>query len=296
MRFTKMSGSGNDFVVVDNRTETIRPDEASALARLLSRPRLSVGADGLVLLSTPADLPQGLSYSWRYVNADGSDGEMCGNGAMCAARFAVESGIAPADHAFLTPSGPVHAKVDPASGNVSIAISPPGPLTGPIPVIAAGRELAVWQIQVGVPHSVVFVEDADAFASPNEFHEIGRAVRYHEAFAPAGTNLNVVSPVAPDHWRMRTWERGVEAETLACGTGAVASSLVIAATQGLAPPIRIRTSGGRDLVVTWQQDQSDVTDVELTGHAAIIYTADLGPDALLDQDSSQNTRRNSAES
>jgi diaminopimelate epimerase len=159
-------------------------------------------------------------------------------------------------------------------------------------LFAADRELTCWNVTVGVPHSVMFVDDADTYADAADFHLLGNAVRHHNDMAPAGTNLNVVSRIQSGHWRMRTYERGVEAETLACGTGAVASSLVIRHVMSEPWPMRIRVSGGRDLSVA----ESDTDAITLTGHAAIIFTGDLGPDALLDQDSSQNTRRNSAES
>lgn len=280
VNFTKMTGSGNDFVVVDNRGGAVDEAGAGDLARSLCRHRLSVGADGLVLISTPADLPPGVAYRWRYVNADGSDGEMCGNGAMCGARFAVEHGIAPGDHTFITPSGPVHAIVDRETGRVSLDISDPGPVEPEVTVTVCGLALPCFRIEVGVPHVVTLAADADAFADAARFTGIGRAVRHHEAFAPAGTNLNVISRLSPGHWRMRTYERGVEAETLACGTGAVASALVLHARGEEQGPVRIRTSGGRDLEVSFTVDDGRYRNVRLTGHAAVVYAAELGPDAL----------------
>ena len=124
-------------------------------------------------------------------------------------------------------------------------------------------------------HIVVRVDDADAFADAETFLTIGRALRLHEPFAPDGTNVNMVSRIDDETWRMRTYERGVEAETLACGTGAVASAIVLG-HEGLATsPTRIRTSGGRDLTVTYERNEGRATAVRLTGHAAVIFDGTL---------------------
>jgi diaminopimelate epimerase len=296
IRFTKMSGSGNDFIVIDNRGDPLAGLDLAALTRSVSRHRLSVGADGVVLLSEPpADRPD-LAYGWRYINADGTDGEMCGNGAMCAARFAVRAGIAGPHHSFLTESGVVEAWADADSPAASIALADPGRVQKAVSVGVAGRSFVCSPIVVGVPHIVIRVPDADAFADADAFHRIGRALRLHYACGPAGTNVNVVSSIDGQTWRMRTYERGVEAETLACGTGAVATAIVLANAGDCAPPVTIRTSGGRDLRVEFVLRDGQARGVRLSGQAAVIYDGELGEDALLDQDSSQKTRRNSAES
>lgn len=296
IQFTKMSGSGNDFLVIDNRRGMIACGEAPALARSLCQHRLSVGADGIVLLSALPDRGSGLSYSWRYINADGSDGEMCGNGAMCAARFAVRAGIAPPHHSFSTPSGIVEAWVDRQSPAVSIALVDPGPVEDSVTIQVAGRSLNCTRIVVGVPHVVIVTGDADGFADSEAFNAIGKEIRHHPLFAPAGTNVNVVSLVTPGTWRMRTYERGVEAETLACGTGAVASAIVLEYQQLAASPTSILTSSGRALVVDHRLEGRMAAQVRLTGHAGFIYDGTLLADAMDDQDSSQKTRLNSCES
>jgi diaminopimelate epimerase len=134
-------------------------------------------------------------------------------------------------------------------------------------------------ISVGVPHIVIIADDADDFADAETFHAIGRALRLHEAFAPAGTNVNVVSRIDDETWRMRTYERGVEAETLACGTGAVASAIVLGHRGLISCPATIRTSSGRDLTVTYDLRDGQATNVRLSGHAAVIYDGTLGDDA-----------------
>ena len=294
--FTKMSGSGNDFVVIDDRANLLSGVDISGLARAICSHRISVGADGLVVLNDPPLDSSSLAYTWRYINADGSDGEMCGNGAMCAARFAVRSGIAAPHHHFLTVSGVVEAWAESASTEVSIAIADPGRIEAEVLVSVRESNLACTRIVVGVPHVVIIVDDADLFADANAFQAIGQELRWHDAFAPAGTNVNIVSRIAHDVWRMRTYERGVEAETLACGTGAVAAAIVLGVA-GLAPvPMAIRTSGGQDLTVCCELDGGQASSVRLSGHAALIYDGVLADDALSTYDSSQNTRRNSPES
>jgi len=278
--FTKMSGSGNDFVVIDNRSGELDGMDIAAFTRAVCRHRVSVGADGVVMVSEPPEGDRSLAYTWRYVNADGSDGEMCGNGAMCAARFAVRSGIAEPHHRFLTPSGVVEAWAEAASPSAAIAIADPERIETPIEVSALGQEVCCVRVVVGVPHIVIQVDDADAFADGKSFHAIGRALRLHGAFAPAGANVNVVSRVDGEIWRMRTYERGVEAETLACGTGAVASAIVLG-HQGLAQsPTRIRTSSGGDLTVSYDLGDRRAWNVRLAGHAAVIYDGALTDEAF----------------
>jgi diaminopimelate epimerase len=280
IQFTKMSGSGNDFVVIDNRSGVLDGLQIAAFTRAVCRHRISVGADGVVILSGPPERDSALAYTWRYVNADGSDGEMCGNGAMCAARFAVRAGIAEPHHRFLTPSGVVEAWAEAANSSTAIAIADPERIEEPVEVSVLGRVLCCARVVVGVPHIVIRVDDADAFAEAESFHAIGRALRLHGAFAPAGTNVNVVSQVNDETWRMRTYERGVEAETLACGTGAVASAIVLG-HQGLAQsPTRIRTSSGRDLTVSYDLGDGQATNVRLAGHAAVIYDGTLTDEAV----------------
>lgn len=288
--FWKMSGSGNDFLMVDNRDGRVAEDDLAPLARALCRRRVSVGADGVVLIEpVPAGHPApdagGPHVRWRYINADGSEGEMCGNGAMCGARFAHLVGAAPRALRLLTPSGIVAATVaaDPADPRVAIAVGAPGPITHAIAVTAAGIEATFSALRVGVPHAVMIVPDADAFPAPGgpSFNTFGRAVRLHDAFAPAGTNVNVVTVRNRSTLRMRTYERGVEDETLACGTGAIASAVVATALGLVAPPVAVVVSSGRTLVVDFRGDPAigPVADVTLGGEARIISRSEVGPDA-----------------
>jgi diaminopimelate epimerase len=278
--FFKMSGSGNDFVVIDNRTGLVPAGTEEELTRLLSRRRLSVGADGIVLIE-PAGPGSAADFHWRYINADGSEGEMCGNGAMCGARFAYLNDIAPATCTFQTESGLVRAEVDSNKAGccVSLAMIEPGPIRHDLAILVAGHDLTVHAIQVGVPHAVLIVPDADAFPAHGTFNEVGRAVRLHEAF-PAGTNLNVITIRDAQTLRMRTYERGVEDETLACGTGAVASAVVATAHGLVSPPVAVITTGGPTLTVDFTWDGSRARNIRLTGEARVIATGEIWPEAL----------------
>ena len=280
--FWKMSGSGNDFVVVDNRAGAISADALSAFARRVCERRISIGADGVVLIDEAAPLAPGepsAHFRWTYINADGSEGEMCGNGAMCGARFAVLHGIAPARCRFQTLSGIVAADVPDASVPlVRIAIADPGPVGQSVAIEAAGVSLSPIPILVGVPHAVVVIDDLETIGDAETFRRIGRAVRHHPAFAPAGTNLNAIVGVDGQTLRMRTYERGVEDETLACGTGAVASAIVATANGLVAPPVTVVARSGLPLIVDFRLDGDRATGVTLAGQARVVASGTLWPE------------------
>ncbi len=276
--FMKLHGSGNDFVVIDNREGDLPEERLSEFSRLICRRARSIGADGVVLIEETED--DRVDFRWRYFNADGSEGEMCGNGAMCGARFAEIIGAASPAMAFSTMSGTVLATVDSGSGQVALDMPDTGPIEPPrtVPVEGTGYELT--PIQVGVPHAVLFVDDADAFGSRAELERIGRAIRRSDRFAPAGTNVNVVSKLGKNRLRMRTYERGVEAETLACGTGAVASAVVSAGRGLVKSPVEIMTSSGMPLVVRFDLRQNGACTVTLRGQTMIVMDGTIRPDAL----------------
>jgi diaminopimelate epimerase len=280
--FTKMNGSGNDFIVIDNRPALLAEREIAPFTRAVCRRGVALGADGVVLIEDPRPGDEPADFRWRYFNADGSEGELCGNGAMCGARFAVLNGIAPARCRFLTLDGPVDAEVVPADagpGLVRIAIADPVPFRPPVTLTAAGRSLAFTSLRVGVPHAVAVVDDADAFVGAADFAQIGAAIRHDPHFTPDGANINIIHVIDGQTLRMRTYERGVEAETLACGTGAVASA-VIATARGLArPPVTVITSSGRPLRVAFTPDGDSARTVTLAGEARIVATGELWPEA-----------------
>jgi diaminopimelate epimerase len=163
---------------------------------------------------------------------------------------------------------------------VRIAVDDPGLLTTDLALDAAGRSLTLHAIRVGVPHAVAVVDDVDAFAPGRELIPLGRAVRHHPAFAPAGTNLNVIAVTGSSRVRMRTYERGVEDETLACGTGSIASAIVATALGLAAPPVDVVTTSGRTLRVEFDWRDNRARNVALSGDARIIVRGEIEPDAL----------------
>lgn len=289
--FWKMNGSGNDFVMIDNRDVIIPAGEEARFTRAVCDRRRSIGADGVVFIESAAGRDGALpvDFAWRYRNADGSAGEFCGNGAMCAARMASLTGITGTRSTFITPAGLVHATTaeDPADPRVAIGISDPSAIQPPVHIVVGDHPITVHAVTVGVPHAVTVVDDVER---PFPAHgpdagtllAVGRATRHHDRFAPAGTNLNAIA-IGPDGTvLMRTYERGVEDETLACGSGAVASALVATALGRASSPVTVITRGGGPLVVhfDWAGDQCQATGVTLTGRAAVIAVGELTAEAL----------------
>jgi diaminopimelate epimerase len=270
--FVKMSGTGNDFILIDHRKPRLNREIMAEFARLVCRRRFSVGADGLIFIEE-SDLAD---FKWLFFNGDGSEAEMCGNGARCAARFAYMYGIAPAHMYFETVAGIIEAKV--ADTEVSLLMTPPKDFVLDRMLDLQGETRRIHTVDTGVPHAVLFVENYEG----TNIRETGRRIRFHEDFQPAGTNVNFVQPLPEGFLKVRTYERGVEDETLACGTGAVAAAL-IAAVKGLASsPVEIVTSGGDRLTVLFDlTDGPSVENVFLKGPAQMVYTGELTAEALL---------------
>jgi diaminopimelate epimerase len=278
--FTKMSGTGNDFIIIDNRQSFIDEENQSDFARAVCRRKFSVGADGLILIedSDTAD------FKWQFYNGDGSRAEMCGNGARCAARFAFANKIAPAVMQFETTAGKIEARImDEAGEIVRIRLTAPEDLRLQMDLTVGGTEQILHFINTGVPHTVLLVSDAGEVPVT----EWGRAIRFHDHFQPAGTNANFVQPLNRDTLKVRTYERGVEDETMACGTGAVASALVTALLDQVIPPVSVITSGGEQLTIHFTltggegSRQLDLTEpIYLEGPTNLVYEGNLAADAL----------------
>lgn len=264
--FVKMSGTGNDFVLVDNRTGFVPEGEKAALARLVCRRRFSVGADGLLLLerSDAADVRM------RVFNPDGSEAEMCGNGARCMARFAFETGAAPESMTMETLAGTLHAEV--LSEAVKIELTRPSRMKqlDVKPPGAEGPE-KVWCMNTGVPHAVVFVTDLEGVDVAGR----GGAVRRAPEFKPAGANADFVQVVGKGVIAVRTYERGVEAETLACGTGAVAAGLLAAAREGWRSPVEVRVRSGERLLVHFEGEPGAPSAVHLEGKVRVTFRGEF---------------------
>lgn len=268
--FYKMQGCGNDFVVLDNRALRVPEADMARWAVALCRKAFGIGADGLILLDG-APASSGLDYRWHFYNADGSRAEMCGNGSRCAARLAHAIGLAPARHAFGTDAGTIQAEVFPDSGQVKVQLTAPRDLTLDIDLNVDADILRAHYVVLGVPHTVLFVEDVKNV----DVRKLGHDIRYHGHFAPAGTNVNFVQVKDRSTMLLRTYERGVEDETYACGTGA-ASSLVVAAALGrTGQNARITTTGGEVLTVSLEDGQ-----VFLQGAAEPTFRGEFFPRAL----------------
>jgi diaminopimelate epimerase len=271
--FTKMSGSGNDFILIDNRQAVVPRESASELARTVCRRKVSVGADGLILIEGDGEV----DFSWGFFNADGSEAEMCGNGARCAARFAHILGICGFRLAFRTLAGIIHAEV--LDRRVKVQLTVPCRLRLGESLELDGRPVAVDAVNTGVPHAVFLVEGPREL----EHHDVvgqGRKVRFHDHFAPAGTNVNFAAVVGPRSLAVRTYERGVEDETLACGTGATAAALVAAAKGLVEPPVTIHTRGGEILTIHFRAGSGLPDEVYLEGEVRVVYQGRLWREAL----------------
>jgi diaminopimelate epimerase len=267
--FYKMSGSGNDFILIDNRNKLIH-ENASQFAVRVCRRKFSVGADGLILIekSDKAD------FKWRFYNSDGSEAEMCGNGGRCAARFAYIQKIADENLSFETKAGTIRAEVK--GREVKLALLEPTDLRRNIEIPVDERIRVLSYINTGVPHAVKIVPNIENI----DVVGIGRKIRYHQEFQPAGTNVDFVQIADGHNILMRTYERGVEDETLACGTGAVASALISSLSGKVKPPVSVNTRGGETLTIYFRIDHTGFKDVFLEGGTAVVCNGEIWEEGL----------------
>jgi diaminopimelate epimerase len=256
-----MNGAGNDFIVIDNRDLSIELDEEQ-IAALCDRHR-GIGADGLLAVE-PAE--KGADYKFRYYNADGGEAEMCGNGARCFGRFTANlTDEVKAVVTFETIAGTLSAHL--VEENVRIAMSNPHDLRLNMDLNIDGLDGTIHFINTGVPHVVVFVNDLKNI----DVLKYGTLLRFHEAFAPAGTNVNFAKVLSSQHIAIRTYERGVEDETLACGTGMTACALIHHLLTGAASPVKVDVAGGDTLEIGFVADGQQFTDVTLSGPADFVF-------------------------
>ena len=268
--FTKMAGAGNDFVVIDHRVSRIT--DPSDFARRICTRRLSVGADGLILIETS---PRA-TFRMRYFNADGSLGELCANGTRCAARFAFVNVIAPRRMTIETDAGIVGAEIG-DRGEVTLALPSPHGFRPEMPLAIGSKTIHGSFITVGVPHYVTFLRDE---LWSQDIEPLGRAIRRHADLQPAGANANFVVVRDPHSIEVRTYERGVEGETLACGSGVVASVSTSALFGRVQSPVSVLTRSGITLEVTFDLQKGVVDDVHLKGDARLVYRSTLTPETI----------------
>ena len=267
--FYKMSGSGNDFILIDNRDGIVDDHYLNQLVVGACRRKMSVGADGLILVEDAQDV----DFKWRFYNSDGSRAEMCGNGARCVSRFAFLEGITGKTLSFRTDAGLISAVV--SNKQVKIKMTDPTDLGDEAFLNLGDTALAYTAVNTGVPHAVIEVEDLAGV----DVVTVGREVRNHPAFAPNGTNANFIQLENDGTLSIRTYERGVEDETLACGTGNVAAALVASLKHGLESPVKLLTRSGEYLSIYFEKKGSFFSEVYLQGDARVIYKGELSPEA-----------------
>lgn len=267
IEFTKMQGAGNDFIMIDNREGVIADARKQEFVTRFCPRALAVGADGVIFLEHDPELP----LRWDFYNADGSSAEMCGNGARCFALFAQSCGlVSPGEEfSFRTLAGVIRAQIT-APGRACIRLTD-APLPVQTPELdVTGEKFRMYFINTGVPHAVLPVEDIEAVP----VREYGAAIRYHTHFAPKGTNANFIARKGNEVF-IRTYERGVEDETLACGTGSVAAAIVAGECYGLSSPVAVRPRSGDTLNISYERSATGITGVQLEGPAVQVFTGQL---------------------
>ncbi len=269
--FTKMSGAGNDFVVVDNRRGIIK--DAANFAVTVCNRRLGIGADGLLLVENH----DSSAFAMKYYNADGSNAGMCGNGGRCIAKFAYDNGIV--TNSVFTFEGFGHIYTVERLGSTRYTLTmktPHGHRTDQQLNVDSGIITANY-LNTGTDHSVIFLDDNKGLGplEKTEIFRLGRAVRYHEVYKPIGVNANFVARLDANLIQIRTYERGVEDETLACGTGSVASALLSSVKYGMTSPIKVKVQSGEFLEIGFRSNGENFSEVTLTGSAVNTFNGEI---------------------
>ncbi|MDR0401817.1 MAG: diaminopimelate epimerase [Endomicrobium sp.] len=267
INFSKLTAAGNDFILIDNREEIIKCLDYQALAKKICDRKYSIGADGLILLEKSNMF---VDFKMKYINSDGSFASMCGNGSRSIAKFAYEIGLVNLKMSFETDAGTVNAEIlETDKNNVRVYLYNPKDLVKDIKVLIDEKEFNIDFINTGVPHAIIFV---DCNIIDINVVKYGRSVRYHEKFTPNGVNVNFVKIIDNKTISVRTYERGVEDETLACGTGVTASAIVSVIRNFVKSPVCVITKGGDKLFVSLRKKNNDKVDnVTLEGPAYISF-------------------------
>ncbi len=278
MKFWKMNGAGNDFVVLNNLEEHLPVDALPGIARTLCERRMSIGADGLMVVDAPT---QGGDYKMLFFNSDGSVGEMCGNGARCICRYGYENGLAGERQTVETTAGIVTGqRMD--QRLYRIRLNDPTTVKLDCPVVVDGVQYACSYVELGnpgIPHAVVPYHDLKN-ADENELRELGRAIRWYSAF-PKGANVNFYEITGEDRIFERTFERGVEDFTYACGTG-TGSLVTVLTLQGKVSGhgVKVDMTGGQ-LIIDAQRDHSRIASLYLTGPTNIVCKGEVTDEDLV---------------
>lgn len=258
LNFTKMSGAGNDFIVIDNMAGKINLT-VPQISKMCAR-QTGIGADGIIMPERSKDY----DFYMRFYNSDGSEAEMCGNASRCISRFVHLHGYAGKKIKFLAKDGPHTAQIM-AGTNVKIEMTDPTPVQDGIKVTAAGKEFTGGFVNTGVPHFVIEAKKLDTI----DIVTPGREIRFSKKFAPKGTNVMFIEK-AKDGYAIRSYERGVENETLACGTGATAAAIVLASRRKTKSPLVFYAPGGT-LKIYFENQGGSFRKVYLEGPAEIVF-------------------------
>jgi diaminopimelate epimerase len=270
--FTKMSGAGNDFIVVDNRSGIISNPSAFTIA--VCNRRLGIGADGVLLVETS----KVADFTMKYFNADGSNAGMCGNGGRCIAKYAFDNGIVTNDNFSFEAFGHIYyaIRIDPTM--YELKMKNPVDLKPDQEIKLDTRIIRGNYLNTGTDHSVIFLEDNPEIGDLDaaDIFNLGRSIRYHEVYEPIGTNVNFVSKLDANSIRIRTYERGVEDETLACGTGSVASALLSSIKFEMKSPVNVNVLSGAVLNISFERHGANsFKEVKLKGPAETVFNGTI---------------------
>ena len=257
IHFFKYQGTGNDFIILDNRDSTYSFLNTAQVNFLCSR-KFGIGADGLMLLNKH----NYYDFEMVYYNADGKEGSMCGNGGRCLVKFAYDSGIKKTTYHFMATDGPHEAEID-LQGIVRLKMKD---------VQAVKNKTDHFILDTGSPHYVQFVQNLQNM----DVKEEGKKIRYSDDFADEGINVNFVETVDDHTIFVRTYERGVENETLSCGTGVTAAALVSAHNENSFNEIDVRTTGGKLSVEFDLSDENEYSNIWLCGPAEFVFKGEIG--------------------
>jgi len=270
--FTKMSGAGNDFVFIDKNQNDWLQVNTDIVQKICDR-RNGIGADGLITIEDSATH----NFNMNYFNADGSTGSLCANGARCAILFASGSGRLTSNRAEFLSNGVEYKGEVLSDSEIKFYLNPPKKIKYNFKIKAAGRIFNAHFADTGSPHVVIDINESEGFLPsldtiPVEL--LGREIRYLPEFSPEGANVNFIE-VKDGAIKIRTYERGVESETLACGTGSVAAALICFVTKKLSAPVKIIPKSNEKLFVNFEVENSKVRNLSLTGPAKAIFTGKI---------------------
>ncbi len=277
--FYKMSGAGNDFILIDKNSNPDFTLNSKSIKKLCDR-RNGIGADGVITIADSSTY----DFEMQYFNADGSTGSLCGNGARCAIKFADVRGRLKSNNTRFLSNGLAYSGTVLNKEEIKFFFNPPKGLKFNFDISDGRRKINACFADTGSPHVVIKAEDilSDPGNSSSAYNnledipvvELGREIRYHSEFAPGGTNVNFIK-LSDGKIHIRTYERGVEDETLACGTGVAASAVIGYFALGIKPPVKLVTRGGDELIVDFEEENKNIMNLSLTGPAKVTFTGEL---------------------